>query len=135
MVVKLLRPQGKGGYSCGGALCALGLCEVLSVLSVQWSWQGVLLMNASLTVRAHQANSHAKTGWQDFAKAAVKALSMKRKGLVFLLWGRNAQAFEPLIAGGRHHVLKSAHPSGLSANRVSGWPAQRSLQEQQTRQL
>ena len=85
---------------------------------LQWSSQGVLLLNAALTVRAHAANSHARKGWQDFTTAAIKALSTKRKGLVFLLWGRNAQTVEPLIAVGRHHVLKSAHPSGLSASRV-----------------
>ena len=78
----------------------------------------MLLLNAALTVRAHEANSHAKKGWESFTTAAIKALSAKRKGIVFLLWGKNAQAHEPLIAVGRHHVLKSAHPSGLSANRV-----------------
>ena len=78
----------------------------------------MLLLNAALTVRAHEANSHAKKGWQDFTTAAIKALSSKRRGLVFLLWGKNAQAVEPLIAVGKHHILKSVHPSGLSAARV-----------------
>ena len=80
----------------------------------------MLLLNASLTVRAHNANSHAKKGWEDFTDAAIKALSLKRKGLVFLLWGRNAQqkATKGIIDKGRHHVLMSAHPSGLSANKV-----------------
>lgn len=85
---------------------------------MQWSDQGVLLLNAALTVRAHEANSHARKGWQDFTTAAIKALSSKRRGLVFLLWGKNAQAVEPLIAVGKHHILKSVHPSGLSAARV-----------------
>ncbi|KAK9808486.1 hypothetical protein WJX73_000220 [Symbiochloris irregularis] len=85
----------------------------------QWADQGVLLLNTSLTVRAHQANSHAKKGWEDFTDAAIKALSTNRKGLVFLLWGRNAQqkAAKGVIDKGRHHVLMSAHPSGLSANK------------------
>lgn len=82
-----------------------------------WSDQGVLLLNAALTVRAHEANSHAKKGWQELTTAAIKALSARRRGLVFLLWGKNAQAVEPLIAQGKHHVLKSVHPSGLSAHR------------------
>ena len=58
---------------------------------LQWSDQGVLLLNAALTVRAHEANSHAKKGWQELTSAAIKALSARRKGLVFLLWGKNAQ--------------------------------------------
>ena len=58
---------------------------------LQWSDQGVLLLNAALTVRAHEANSHAKKGWQELTSAAIKALSAKRRGLVFLLWGKNAQ--------------------------------------------
>ena len=80
----------------------------------------MLLLNTSLTVRAHQANSHSKKGWEDFTDAAIKALSTSRKGLVFLLWGRNAQqkAVKGVINQGRHHVLMSAHPSGLSANKV-----------------
>jgi uracil-DNA glycosylase len=86
---------------------------------LQWSDQGVLLLNAALTVRAHEANSHAKKGWQELTTAAIKALSARRRGLVFLLWGKNAQAVEPLIAQGKHHVLKSVHPSGLSAHRVN----------------
>lgn len=86
----------------------------------QWADQGVLLLNASLTVRAHTANSHSKKGWEDFTDAAIKALSTHREGLVFLLWGRNAQlkATKGLIDKTRHHVLMSAHPSGLSANKV-----------------
>lgn len=76
------------------------------------------MLNASLTVRAHQANSHSKKGWETFTDAAVRALAKKRTGLVFLLWGKNAQEKEKLIDASRGHcVLKSPHPSGLSAHR------------------
>ena len=84
----------------------------------KWATQGVLMLNASLTVRAHQANSHSKKGWEVFTDAAIRALSKKRTGLVFLLWGKNAQEKERLIDKSKgHHVLKSPHPSGLSAHR------------------
>ena len=84
----------------------------------KWSTQGVLMLNASLTVRAHQANSHSKKGWEIFTDAAIRALSKQRKGLVFLLWGKNAQEKERLIPkDGGHLILKCPHPSGLSAHR------------------
>ena len=84
----------------------------------KWATQGVLMLNASLTVRAHQANSHSKKGWEVFTDAAIRALSKRRRGLVFLLWGKNAQEKERLIdKSGGHKVLKSPHPSGLSAHR------------------
>lgn len=83
-----------------------------------WATQGVLMLNASLTVRAHQANSHSKKGWETFTDAAVRALAKNRSGLVFLLWGKNAQEKERLIDRSKgHKVLKSPHPSGLSAHR------------------
>ncbi|KAK4403161.1 Uracil-DNA glycosylase, mitochondrial, partial [Sesamum angolense] len=78
---------------------------------------GVLLLNAVLTVRQHQANSHAKRGWEQFTDAVIGAISQKRKGVVFLLWGNYAQAKSRLIDESKHYVLRSAHPSGLSANR------------------
>lgn len=81
----------------------------------KWADQGVFLLNATLTVRAGAAASHAGKGWEHFTAAAVRRLSEKRKGLVFLLWGRHAQAKESLIDASRHHVLKAAHPSPLSA--------------------
>jgi uracil-DNA glycosylase len=81
----------------------------------KWADQGVFLLNATLTVRAGAAASHAGKGWEQFTAAAVRRLSEKRKGLVFLLWGRHAQAKESLIDVSRHHVLKAAHPSPLSA--------------------
>ncbi|KAI3473471.1 hypothetical protein Pfo_031437 [Paulownia fortunei] len=83
----------------------------------RWAVQGVLLLNAVLTVRQHQANSHAKKGWEQFTDAVIGAISQKRRGVVFLLWGNYAQAKSRLIDESKHYVLKSAHPSGLSANR------------------
>jgi len=79
--------------------------------------QGVLMLNTVLTVREHQANSHAKKGWEEFTDAVIKTISQKKSGLVFLLWGNSAQSKTRLIDGTKHHILKSAHPSGLSANR------------------
>jgi uracil-DNA glycosylase len=81
----------------------------------KWAQQGVLLLNATLTVRAHEAGSHQKKGWEYFTDAAIKALSSKRDNLVFLLWGRYAQAKETLIDSNKHWILKAAHPSPLSA--------------------
>ena len=84
----------------------------------KWATQGVLMLNASLTVRAHQANSHSKKGWEVFTDAAIRSLSKKQTNLVFMLWGKNAQEKERLIAkDGNHLVLKCPHPSGLSAHR------------------
>ncbi|XP_008221018.1 PREDICTED: uracil-DNA glycosylase, mitochondrial [Prunus mume] len=83
----------------------------------KWAVQGVLLLNAVLTVRNHQANSHAKKGWEQFTDAVIKTISQKREGVVFLLWGNSAQQKSKLIDESKHHILKAAHPSGLSANR------------------
>jgi len=82
-----------------------------------WADQGVLLLNATLTVRERQAGSHQNKGWERFTDAAIKALSEKRSGLVFLLWGNYAGAKEALIDNSRHLVLKAPHPSPLSASR------------------
>ncbi|XP_031496159.1 uracil-DNA glycosylase, mitochondrial-like isoform X1 [Nymphaea colorata] len=82
-----------------------------------WAIQGVLLLNAVLTVRQHQANSHAKRGWEVFTDAVIQTISRKKRGVVFLLWGNSAQEKTRLIDVSKHHVLKSAHPSGLSAHR------------------
>ncbi|KAK9868074.1 hypothetical protein WJX84_007021 [Apatococcus fuscideae] len=82
-----------------------------------WAKQGVLLLNTVLTVRAHTANSHAKKGWEAFTDAAIRAISLKREGVVFLLWGKPAQQKGQLINPLRHHTLTSFHPSGLSASR------------------
>lgn len=81
----------------------------------KWAEQGVLLLNATLTVRANLAGSHQKRGWEIFTDAAIKILSDKRENLVFILWGRFAQNKEILIDASKHCILKSAHPSPLSA--------------------
>ncbi|MED6109804.1 hypothetical protein PIB30_037001 [Stylosanthes scabra] len=83
----------------------------------KWAVQGVLLLNAVLTVRKHQANSHAKKGWEQFTDAVIKTISQKREGVVFLLWGNSAREKSRLIDATKHHILQAAHPSGLSANR------------------
>ena len=80
-----------------------------------WADQGVLLINATLTVRDSQAGSHQKHGWETFTNRVIEVISQEKDGVVFLLWGRFAQAKESLIDGNKHHVLKSAHPSPLSA--------------------
>ena len=82
-----------------------------------WATQGVLLLNATLTVRAHQAGSHQRHGWETFTDAAIQALSQQRSGLVFLLWGSYAIAKRALIDQTKHLVLTVPHPSPLSAYR------------------
>lgn len=82
-----------------------------------WADQGVLLLNATLTVRAEQAGSHQDKGWERFTDAAIQRLSEAHEGLVFLLWGRFAQQKETLIDVQRHYTLKAPHPSPLSAHR------------------
>lgn len=83
----------------------------------RWAEQGVLLLNATLTVRAHQAGSHQRRGWEEFTDAAIKALANDREHLVFILWGSYAQGKAAYIDPSKHLVLKSAHPSPLSAYR------------------
>ncbi|XP_022891786.1 uracil-DNA glycosylase, mitochondrial [Olea europaea var. sylvestris] len=83
----------------------------------KWAVQGVLLLNAVLTVRQYQANSHAKKGWELFTDAVIETISQKKRGVIFLLWGNYAQAKARLVDETKHHVLKAVHPSGLSANR------------------
>jgi len=82
-----------------------------------WADQGVLLLNATLTVEAAKAGSHQKKGWEQFTDAAIQALNEQREGLVFVLWGSYAQKKGRVIDSERHLVLKSAHPSPLSAYR------------------
>lgn len=82
----------------------------------KWARQGVLLLNATLTVRAHQAASHQKQGWERFTDAIIRVLDERREGLVFVLWGRSAREKGQLIDRARHHVLTAAHPSPLSAH-------------------
>ncbi|MBR1469249.1 MAG: uracil-DNA glycosylase [Prevotella sp.] len=86
----------------------------------RWAEQGVLLLNATLTVRAHQANSHAQLGWQQFTDAAIRALTTRREHLVYMLWGGFARGKAYMIDKSRNLVLESVHPSPLSANR-GGW--------------
>lgn len=83
----------------------------------KWARQGVLLLNAILTVRAGQPASHSKIGWQDFTNAVIQILSEQRVGIVFLLWGKFAQDKALLIDHHKHHILKAAHPSPFSADR------------------
>jgi len=83
----------------------------------KWAKQGVLLLNATLTVRANQAGSHQGKGWERFTDAAIKLLSKKREDLVFLLWGNYAISKKSLIDASRHFILTSPHPSPLSASR------------------
>ena len=83
----------------------------------RWAKQGVLLLNATLTVREHQAGSHQNHGWEQFTDAVIQTLSEKKSGLVFILWGSYAQSKARLIDSGRHCILRSAHPSPLSAYR------------------
>jgi uracil-DNA glycosylase len=82
-----------------------------------WAEQGVLLLNAVLTVRAHQPNSHKGKGWERFTDTVIQALNAKEERVVFLLWGGYAQKKMSLIDGPQHVVIHSAHPSPLSANR------------------
>jgi len=81
-----------------------------------WARQGVLLLNATLTVRANQAGSHQHKGWEQFTDAAIRALAEQRENLVFMLWGNYAQAKAALVDGHKHCILKAPHPSPFSAN-------------------
>lgn len=95
----------------------LGIPRPVSGNLTPWAKQGVLLLNATLTVRAHQAGSHQRRGWETFTDAAIKAVSDRLSGVVFLLWGNYAQAKSSLIDQSKHHILTSVHPSPLSASR------------------
>ena len=83
----------------------------------RWANQGVLLLNATLTVRAHQAGSHQNKGWERFTDAVIKVINDNKENVVFLLWGGYAKKKQKLINENRHSTLKSGHPSPLSANR------------------
>ncbi len=85
-----------------------------------WARQGVLLLNATLTVRANEAASHQKRGWEEFTDEVIKTLSAEKSGLVFLLWGRFAQEKAALIDGSKHHILTAAHPSPLARTGFAG---------------
>ncbi|MCS7073813.1 MAG: uracil-DNA glycosylase [Bacteroidia bacterium] len=81
-----------------------------------WAKQGVLLLNATLTVRAGQAGSHQKKGWETFTDAVIRTINDQKSGIVFLLWGKYAQEKGKIIDNQKHSVLKAAHPSPLSAH-------------------
>src|SRR5690554_2363540 len=83
----------------------------------RWAEQGVFLLNATLSVRAHQPGSHQKNGWEKFTDAVIKKISEEREGVVFMLWGGPAKKKEKIIDGSKHLILTSGHPSPLSANR------------------
>ena len=83
----------------------------------KWAKQGVLLLNATLTVRAHEAGSHQKKGWEIFTDEVIKQISKEKEDVVFLLWGGFAKKKSKLIDKKKHHILESGHPSPLSANR------------------
>ncbi len=82
-----------------------------------WAKQGVLLLNATLTVEARKAGSHQQKGWEELTDAAIKTVSEQKEGVVFILWGRYAQNKTPLIDTSKHLIIKSPHPSPFSANR------------------
>ena len=81
----------------------------------KWAKEGVLLLNTSLTVRAHQADSHSKCGWAWFTDSVIRIVSEKKEHVVFILWGGNARSKKPLIDQSKHLILECAHPSPLSA--------------------
>ena len=83
----------------------------------RWADQGVLLLNATLTVRAHEPGSHQKKGWEKFTDSVISTLSEERTDLVFMLWGGFAKKKAKLIDSSKHHILTSGHPSPISANR------------------
>lgn len=95
----------------------IGITMPVSGNLEKWARQGVLLINATLTVRANQAGSHQGKGWEKFTDAVIKAISGNLKGVVFLLWGNYAHAKETIIDTTKHHILKAPHPSPLSASR------------------
>jgi len=86
----------------------------------RWTEQGVLLLNAMLTVEARNPASHQKIGWQTFTDAVIRAVSDQKEGVVFLLWGNFAKSKKPLIDTSKHYVLESAHPSPLAGNAFQG---------------
>lgn len=84
---------------------------------VKWAKQGVLMLNTVLTVRAHRANSHHGQGWEEFTDAAIRALNMQDRPIVFILWGKPAQSKKSMLNNPNHLILEAPHPSPLSAYR------------------
>ena len=95
----------------------LGIEEPWHGNLTKWASQGVLLLNATLTVRENQAGSHQNHGWETFTDAAIRRLSSERNGLIFILWGNFAMAKRSLIDTSKHFILSAVHPSPLSAHR------------------
>ena len=95
----------------------LGLAYPESGNLLRWAKQGVFLLNATLTVRAHHAGSHQKQGWEGFTDRVIQTISAENEGVVFLLWGGYAKKKIKLIDNSKHLILSSGHPSPLSANR------------------
>jgi uracil-DNA glycosylase len=95
----------------------LGIAMPANGCLEKWATQGVLLLNAVLTVAANQPQSHAKIGWQQFTDCVISSLNEHPEGIVFLLWGAYAQQKAPLITNPKHHILTAPHPSPFSANR------------------
>lgn len=93
----------------------LGITEPNCGDLTKWAKQGVLLLNTTLTVREHRANSHSKCGWGWFTDSVIKLISENTQNTVFILWGGNARSKVPLIDEGKHLILQCAHPSPLSA--------------------
>ncbi len=93
----------------------LGIVEPDCGDLTKWATQGVLLLNTTLTVREHMANSHSKCGWAWFTDSVIKLISDECQNVVFILWGGNARSKTPLIDGKKHLILQCAHPSPLSA--------------------
>jgi len=98
----------------------LGIAPVKHGYLASWAKQGIMMLNACLTVREGAANSHAGKGWEQFTDAAIKAVSDRKQPVVFLLWGAYAQKKIKLIDESRHVIIKSAHPSPLSASKFFG---------------
>ena len=97
----------------------------------RWASQGVLLLNATLTVRANEAGSHQKQGWEQFTDAVIQTINHQKSNVVFLLWGKFAQDKGKMIDDSKHFVLKSKHPSPLSANN-GGWFGNRHFSQANT---
>ncbi|MHA3047616.1 uracil-DNA glycosylase [Riemerella anatipestifer] len=94
----------------------LGIIKTSNELD-SWAKQGVLLLNATLTVKAHEANSHKDLGWETFTDFIIKEISDKKENIVFVLWGSFAQKKAQFIDSHKHYIIKTAHPSPLSAHR------------------
>lgn len=95
----------------------LGFAQPTSGNLIHWAQQGVLLLNATLTVEAHKAGSHQKKGWETFSDAVIKAISDQKQAVVFMLWGAYAHKKAALIDSNKHLILQAVHPSPLSAHR------------------